>query len=323
MAFERYANLCSTTLTAGYTAGAGSITVASTASPWPSSPVFRVYVSDATTGVVKVILKVTAVTDGTHWAVTAEGSDANAASSDVVKLSLTAGGMDAIRADLHQTGALASAVANKAGNLYLPNDGLEIYRDTGSVMVPWGPIWPLTDPALQTWTQTGFGSCTSDTTHGGVDINNPTAEGSFNIHALLKNTPSTPWHAEFGFVQVGNTGGNLMAGPCVSDGTKFAIYTSHFQAAAVQHVEFYASNATTYGGFTPINPGILFAWGPVIFVRLGDDGTNRTYDVSCDGFTWLQVGTEVRTANVTASKVGFYVNGGKQHIRCIHYKETA
>jgi hypothetical protein len=101
---EQFANLASTTLTAGYTAAAGSITVSNTAGdnsnfPFPTNPTFRVVILDASTQVPKVILKVTAVTDGTHFAVTAEGTDANANSGDIVACVLTAGAISQMLAD--------------------------------------------------------------------------------------------------------------------------------------------------------------------------------------------------------------------------------
>lgn len=101
---EKTANLASTTLSAGYTSGAGSITVGNTAGdngsyPFPVAPTFRVVILDASTQVPKVILKVTAVTDGTHFAVTAEGTDANAASGDIVACVLSAGAVTQLLTD--------------------------------------------------------------------------------------------------------------------------------------------------------------------------------------------------------------------------------
>jgi hypothetical protein len=41
---EAYVDLCGTTLTAGYTAGAGSITVASTGAPFPQVQQFHLFI---------------------------------------------------------------------------------------------------------------------------------------------------------------------------------------------------------------------------------------------------------------------------------------
>lgn len=43
-------------------------------------------------------------------------------------------------------------------------------------------------------------------------------------------------------------------------------------------------------------------------IRAGDDGTNRTCDVSLDGVHWLNYYTEGHTVNMTADRVGFFVS---------------
>lgn len=322
MAFQNYTTRFETQIVGGYTAGSGVLNVVTTSG---ITAISRVILVVAATGAFITILKVTGINSGSQFAVTVESgfTDTNAASGDVVRTLVTATQLDDIRADQVQTGAFASAVSDRKGNLYLPNDAVVALRDTGSVMSPWGPIWGLSDPQLQTWTQTNFGSCTSDTTHGGVDIYNPTVEGAFNIRSLLKSAPSTPYHCEFGFLVMTNFVTNEMVGACFSDGTKYEIFSPFFQGQLARLVEFYCSTATVQNA-TPINltTGPVF-WGPMLWVRLGDDGANKTIDVSVDGFRWFQVGTEARTTNLTASKVGFYVNGGVQQIRLLHYKETA
>lgn len=120
MAFtEFFTNRGSCTLTAGYTAGAGSITVSSTTGddanyPFPVSVPFRLSVWTASSQTFKVILQVTAITDGTHFAVTAEGHDANAASGDTCYGVQTAASLTAIRGD-------AANLANATGLLPLAN----------------------------------------------------------------------------------------------------------------------------------------------------------------------------------------------------------
>ncbi len=112
MAFtEFFTNLASCTLASGYTAADASITVSSTTGddpsyPFPVTAPFRLSLYQS--GSQKVILKVTAITDGTHFAVTAEGHDANAASGSVCYGVITAAALTAIRTD-------AGTVANLTG----------------------------------------------------------------------------------------------------------------------------------------------------------------------------------------------------------------
>jgi hypothetical protein len=83
MASEKFANLAETTLSAGYTAGAGSISVTSAAG-FPTVGDFRVRLGNAG----KTILKVTSVS-GTTFTATAEANDANASNGDTVVLVAT------------------------------------------------------------------------------------------------------------------------------------------------------------------------------------------------------------------------------------------
>jgi len=83
---EQFANNCNTTVAAGgYTAASGVLNVASTAAPFPQVGDFRIAIYDVSTGVLKVILKVTAINSSTQFAVTAEGTDAAANATDIVR----------------------------------------------------------------------------------------------------------------------------------------------------------------------------------------------------------------------------------------------
>lgn len=326
MAFETYSNLAATTLTANYTAASGTLQVANTAGAFPTAGNFRVFISDPTSGAVHVILKVTAITDSTHFAVTAEGTDANANNGDNCTISLTAGGMDAIRGDLSQRGAWASRVTNKAGNLYLPSDAMVFGRDNASAFDNYGPIKALSDPNLLTFAQQDFGSCTSDTTHGGLSISNPTTESAFHTHALVTAVPGTPYHVEFGYYAQHQNQTNYMSGACFSDGTKYEILDPLFQGTIGSVIVFYLTNSTSFGN-TPINSSFDDRFVDRLFnmhwVRLGDDGTNKTWDVSIDGINWVNVGSEARATNLTATKVGLYVDYGPSYVRLLHCKITA
>lgn len=83
---EQFANNCITYVAAGgYTAASGVLNVDSTAAPFPQVGDFRISIFDKDDDSLKVILKVTAITSGTQFAVTAESADANADEDDVVR----------------------------------------------------------------------------------------------------------------------------------------------------------------------------------------------------------------------------------------------
>ncbi len=99
---EQFANLCTTTIAlGGYTAGSGVLDVATTAAPWPQTPSFHIIIVNPATNAVKVILNVTAVNSATQWAVTAEGTDANALAGDaVLGTMLTAAAIAQLKTDI-------------------------------------------------------------------------------------------------------------------------------------------------------------------------------------------------------------------------------
>ena len=81
---EQFANNCLTYVSGDYTAGSGILNVASTGAPWPQSATFHVGIFDQNSKQLKVILVVSAINSATQWAVSAEGSDANANDGDLV-----------------------------------------------------------------------------------------------------------------------------------------------------------------------------------------------------------------------------------------------
>ncbi len=107
---EQFANLCATTVAVGgYTAGSGVLDVATTAAPWPQTPSFHIIIVNPATNAVKVVLNVTAVNSATQWAVTAEGTDANALAGDaVLGTILTAGAIAALKSELGSAADLLS-----------------------------------------------------------------------------------------------------------------------------------------------------------------------------------------------------------------------
>lgn len=181
----------------------------------------------------------------------------------------------------------------------------------------------FTSPTLVTWTQQDFGSATSDTTNG-ISIVSKASEGAFNIHALTTPYPATPFHVEYAFLVLGNTGTNAMAGPCITDGTKYQIYTAEFQGDPARQVGFTATNSTTYGGSTLFDQTTQ-SMRPLglQWVRYGDDGTNRSFDISADGIAWVPIPySEGNTTFLTPTKVCFYVDASPAVVRLLSYKVT-
>lgn len=133
---ESYANHAQTTLGAAYTAASGVLQVASTTAgsnpgyPFPGTPTFRLVIYDTTTtpATFKGILKVNGITDGTHFAVQAEGPDFNASSGNIAFAILTKGAIDQIKLDI---------LSLVPGGTVHP---VNVAVVTPNSLLPWGPI---------------------------------------------------------------------------------------------------------------------------------------------------------------------------------------
>lgn len=321
---EQYTNFGTQTLIAGL-AGTSTATtwLVTTNAGYPTSTPFHVTIDTE-------ILLCTASTlaAGTFTMSGSRGQESTSvtthASGVTVLHALTAGAMDQIRADIQQTGAYPG-ISAKTGNIFWPNNASAIQRDNGSTMAPWGPIYPLGDPNTNTWTfvnsNTNF---STETTHGGIALINNNVESAFMVRGLVKAVPATPYHCEFGWMRVGQASSNAMAGPMFSNGTGFEIADPRFQSTVNQFVVFYLTATNVFSGSTPVNNTTFYQLGgPLIWCRIGDNGTLKTWDISADGYMWTQIGSESHATNLTPTQVGFYTNYGISNLRLLHYKETA
>jgi hypothetical protein len=147
---EAYSDLTQTTLSSSYTAGAGSMVVTST-SGFPTARQFHFFVADQITNLVKAIGKATAVSSTTYTVVMT--TDANCSSGDFFVLSLCAGAMDQIRADMSSFGTLANLpTVAKAGDRYKQTDGPYDFIYSGSAWQAFYDGLPATLPPTTGWT---------------------------------------------------------------------------------------------------------------------------------------------------------------------------
>lgn len=334
---EQYFDLYSTTVAiGGYTAGSGVLNVAAT-SPISlgASDSTRLLVYRLIAGVLTpiVLLKATAVNSSTQFAVTAEGTDANALLADVVINVNTVGAMNQFRIDASQTGtyaSLPSTTGQKQGNRYKCTDSPYEFIFDGSVWQPYWGGYNVTLPIPGNFSWQSQGSATVDTTTGQIIVSRLAAEASFNIHAYVIAAPATPYHVIMGIVGRGNNNANKGACVCFSDGTKYEIALFPFVDFTQNNdlVVFYNTNNTTNSS-TPLNDVTNFVmpacYPGFIFVRLGDDGTtNKTFDIGpTPTGPWQTLLTQGRTTNLTPSKVGIYINGGPTQVTLFHLATTA
>lgn len=331
MAAEQFANRAQSTLSSDISAGATSIGLVD-GSAFSGSGDYRVIIVHPTNGAYEYC-KITARSTNTLTATRGqEGTTGQAfpAGSTVTQVLTAAGMTNALAAaggDSTLTGADASKSPANDGNLYLPNDGYQIWRDTGAAFAPWGPIFPFTAPIDGDFAWINQGGASVSTTKGGIYLAGPATAGATNLRIRKKAAPATPYTITMGFIpQVypGDfTGCGLLfrnAGAAtiacvrvvhVAANAGFNIHTSKF------------TNSTTFSA--DYNGPLRWPIGNILFLQISDDGVNRISRVSNDGQNWVQVHSVGRTDFLTADEVGFFVdtNGSfEANMTVLHWKQT-
>jgi hypothetical protein len=228
-----------------------------------------------------------------------------------------------------ESGVFASRpAAGMDGLLYLPTDGMTIDRDDGAMWSPWGPIFPFTPPVLTDFAWVNQGTATATQEKGGIFLK--VTNGGSELHSnLKKSAPATPYTISIAFLLYGPPGGSDYGevGLCFrqsADGIthvlRVDIYNGTLSLCSTKH--------NNVGGgvahYHSVNANPL-ALGPVIWLRIADDGTNRICSSSFDGQHWATFHSVGRTDYLTADEVGFFIGGNNSRevgMHLLHWKQA-
>lgn len=208
-------------------------------------------------------------------------------------------------------GAVGSEPSSpRTGDIYFPNNGFWFERYSGSAWVPWGPLFPFTDPALaglSTWVNQG--SATVTTTNGGIVLFGPGGGNTNNTVLRVKSAPATPYTITAciipgmpckSFLGCGISFRESSSGKLQNVGYTFnTALTPAFQIQAEKWTTATASSAAYVAVGAPL--------AVPIFLRITDNGTNRISYFSTDGVNFTQFHSVVRTDFLTADQVGIFV----------------
>lgn len=272
MASEKFANLAETTLSAGYTAGAGSISVTSAAG-FPTAGVFRVRLGNA--GL--TIFRVDSVS-GTTFTGAAEANDANANNGDAVKI------------------VASRAVAERM--IQSPDAG-SIHAPSGvSAADSYGPIYktvPFVDSGYS-WINQGTATIA---VNGGVGfLTLPQTTGQ-TIRGRAKSLGGVPYTCvvQLDTIMENSASQAAMFGFRESGSAKFVCF--RLEQATVR-----ISNGVTSGTVA----GDLYAknWNngrahSRIWLKIEYDNTNVKFSFSWDGVNYIQVLSEAKAAHFTTA----------------------
>jgi len=306
---ELFKNLASTTLAEDLDDSETDVDVASAMGFTGGD--FRILVDSEimkVTGVSGTTLTVARGQEGTSAATHSNGAD--------VKHILTAGALDARdQNDLAAYDAFASRpAAGTPGRIFLPNDGLFLERDNGSIWEKFGPIWPLTPPAAAdfgTWVNQGSAAIADN--KGAVFLQSGPATSGENLRCQVKAYPGSAFTVDMVFLpNAWAYTGTIACGLCIRDsvGGKLVCYGAGGSSSSMETSGVNYSSATAYASVVTGWPGSRHCYdSSLLFLRYYDDfSANRVISFSHDGITWTQMVSSSRTDYLTPNQIGIFVN---------------
>jgi hypothetical protein len=328
---QYYSDLASTTLSSGYTAGAGSMVVTTPAN-LHATRYFFFYVADQTTKLVKAVGKATTYDSGTSTYGVTMTIDANCNSGDVITIALTAVGLDDIRGEMRSFGAFSSRpTSGKAGDSYKSSDAPyeSIYQGSGWQDFAYG--MPVTPPPSSGWTSENMSTGTVNYTNGyGYMVGGTSGLLEAQYVAAPGSTPYS-FTAKFRVEESGVLsrlfGGNTpalasFAGWFIGwrDGSgKYSVLAgagssgNNYGFLGVGHFSSYSTNVSypTFISGTDLTVN-LFGHPQGFWIRIRNDGTNLLFQVSLDRNNWYTFRSETITSYLAAAvsvSWGSFTNG--------------
>ena len=327
--YEGNATFQEGTVGSDYTSGGTSLVLTSThGGRFPANGDFWIRIDSE-------ILKVTARTSDTLTVVGAQDgtSAANHSTGATVRWVLDLSALDQLRQDIHQTGAIASASAEKAGNLYLTNNSLYLLRDTGAAFTYFGPLWKMTPPPSAGWSWDNQGSSTIDSTNGYEYLSAPKT-GATAISVRYRTAPSTPYTITAAFLfdisgmPPGSSGTKLNSGIglCFRDAAgKLIDWRMATDASGPGFITSKWTTATSFSAaYTTYQSGAATSsllpsfCRQLQWMRIEDDNTNLKFYWSIDGFHWKQFDSRTRTDFFASgpNAYGFFAYNNGNAVEC-------
>jgi hypothetical protein len=224
-------------------------------------------------------------------------------------------------------------VSWQAGRVLFPTDGLVIVLDNGTDLYDTIGYAPrLRDPNAQTWFWTNQSNATVTSVAGGIYLDTGTSTGpAQNLNIRRKSAPATPYHIVTMWFPKFFTSQYEIAGLCFLESATGKVVTWDYRApgtaATEYHVGHYSSpTVLTADAYTSPNAGYIAPTGEQ-WMRIADDGTTLTFDISTDGKEWMNLYSEARGSYFTTApdRVGFHVNPYNQAfgMTLLNWQETA
>lgn len=219
--------------------------------------------------------------------------------------------LESLATELHKGDTRANIPsAGWTGRLFFPTNSFSLYRDNNTLQVPYGPIFPLTEPINGDYSD--LGSPTVVTTNGGIVISSATNGSAYSYKGRVKTAPGTPYTITAAFLVnkdhsvssgIGEAG---LVWRQSSDGKLSGFHFQQSTSGVFLEID-KLTNATTFSAVYLARNCNGLTVNPV-WLRIADDGTNRKCSVSADGVNFHEFHSVGRTDFLTADQVGFFIN---------------
>lgn len=207
-----------------------------------------------------------------------------------------------------------------------------------STSLLWPTLTPPTDSQFS-WVNQISGATSTQNPGAplGVNLYSPAVNNTACIVGRTWSTQlSTPYHLQ-GYFLPSFLENNYAYGLYFTDGTKLVVMMAQqVNAPPVLNLSVYKFSSAT-GTAAQYGASSAVSFLPALWMRLGDSGTNFTFDTSPDGLNWYNIFTVSRTDYLSGStfSVGWFiypswnVSGGTfayaypMSITCVHFAATA
>jgi hypothetical protein len=166
-----------------------------------------------------------------------------------------------------------------------------------------GPAKQFTPPVSADFSWVNQASAALDLTGNGIFMS-ASGQSADAISARVKTAPATPYTitARVDYSLLGqNFNGAGLCWRLAASG-QFVTVGATFDSVPKLAVTKYSSPSVQHSSYLAVGSE------PPPWIRLSDDGTTRSAQVSKDGVRWNTVVSHVRTDFLTANQVGFFVN---------------
>lgn len=275
MASEKWSNLGESTLSGAYTSGGASISVTSAAG-FPTTGVFRVRLDNAN----KTIYRVDSVA-GTTFAGGAEVNDGNANNGATVVQVISRQSLERL-IQSPDTSSLHAPSGVSAADFY-------------------GPTWKLPPLDQSGWTWTNQGGASITQSNSLVYFSVPTA-ATENLRLRTVAAPATPY--KFAAALFPNPMFQVnfqLFGVCLRESGTGKVVSLLLECLTTGWQISQRKNTSPTVVSTTGTTGLQILFGPVLWLRVGADGTNITLEHSSDGLNYTTRLSEAKATFFTTA----------------------